>query len=188
MTELTALWLPMLLAAVLVFVASSIIHMAPLWHRSDYPRLANEEAVMSALRPLNLPDGDYFFPRPKPGESMNSPEFQARMKEGPMAMMTVFPKGMGIGMGRQLSLWFVFCLVVSLLAGYVASAALPPGTPYLRVFQLAGVTAFIGYSVALWELSIWYRRAWSMTLKGTLDGLIYGLLTGGVFGWLWPTL
>lgn len=188
MTDLSLLWLPMLVAAVLVFVASSIIHMAPLWHRSDYPRLANEDQVMAALRPLDLPAGDYFFPRPAPPQTMNSPEFQARMKAGPTAMMTVFPRGAGTGMGRQLGLWFVFCLIVSLLAGYVAAAGLPPGTPYLRVFQIAGVTAFIGYSVALWELSIWYRRAWSMSIKGTIDGLIYGLLTGGVFGWLWPTL
>jgi len=38
----------------------------------------------------------------------------------------------------------------------------------------------------LWQMSIWYRRSWSTTLKATLDGVIYGLLTGGAFGWLWP--
>ena len=63
---------------------------------------------------------------------------------------------------------------------------LPPGTPYPRVFQIVGATAFIGYSLALCELSIWYRRAWSLTLKSALDGFIYALLTAGVFGWLWP--
>jgi hypothetical protein len=54
------------------------------------------------------------------------------------------------------------------------------------VFRFAGTTAFIGYSVALWQMSIWYRRAWSTTIKATVDGLIYALLTAGVFGWLWP--
>ena len=57
---------------------------------------------------------------------------------------------------------------------------------YLRVFRFAGATAFIGYAVALWQMSIWYRRAWSTTIKATVDGLIYALLTAGTFGWLWP--
>jgi hypothetical protein len=56
----------------------------------------------------------------------------------------------------------------------------------LRVFRFVGVTAFIGYTVALRQMSIWYRRAWSTTLKATVDGLIYALLTAGTFGWLWP--
>ena len=71
-------------------------------------------------------------------------------------------------------------------AAYVAGRALQPGTDYLRVFQLIGATAFIGYSVALWQMSIWYSRAWSHTIKSTMDGLIYSLLTAGTFGWLWP--
>jgi hypothetical protein len=34
--------------------------------------------------------------------------------------------------------------------------------------------------------SIWYKKSWSGTLKNVFDGLVYGLVTGGVFGWLWP--
>ena len=37
MTTIAALWLPILLSAVIVFIASSIIHMAPLWHRNELP-------------------------------------------------------------------------------------------------------------------------------------------------------
>jgi hypothetical protein len=117
---------------------------------------------------------------------MNTPEFKAKMERGPVAIITVMPGGITGAMGRQLVSWFVFVLVVSLFAGYVASAALPPGASYLRVFQITGAVAFTGYSLALWEMSIWYRRGWSLSLKGTLDGLIYGLLTAGAFGWLWP--
>ena len=40
--------------------------------------------------------------------------------------------------------------------------------------------------LALWQDSIWYKKKWSTTVKNTIDGLIYGLLTGGTFGWLWP--
>ena len=55
MTALSALWLPILLSAVLVFVASSLIHMASPWHKSDYPKLPDEEQLIGALRPLVIP-------------------------------------------------------------------------------------------------------------------------------------
>lgn len=186
MTPLAALWLPILVSAVVVFIASSIIHMAPLWHRGDYPRLKNEDDVLKALRPLSLPAGDYMFPRASGMAAMKEPAYLEKLKQGPVAMITVFEPGSDFGMGRQMVQWFVFCLVVGVFSAYIAGTALPPGAEYLRVFQLAGATAFIAYAAALAEMSIWFRRGWSLTLKGTLDGLIYGALTAGVFGWLWP--
>lgn len=185
MTPLAALWLPIVLSAVIVFVASSIIHMAPLWHRSDYPRLSNQDDVTAALRPLAIPPGDYFLPRAGNMKEMKTPEFQERLNQGPVVVMTVLPNG-PMSMARNLSLWFVYLLVVSLFAAYIASRALPTGTHYRTVFRFAGTTAFVGYALALWQMSIWYWRAWSMTIKSTIDGLIYALLTAGVFGWLWP--
>jgi uncharacterized membrane protein (DUF4010 family) len=107
------------------------------------------------------------------------------MEAGPVLVMTVMPRGK-MTMGRNLALWFVYCVVVSYFAAYIASRALAPGAHYLEVFRFAGATAFIGYSVALWQMSIWYRRAWSSTIKATVDGLIYACLSAGFFGWLWP--
>lgn len=185
MTPLTALWLPILVSAVLVFIASSIIHMLPLWHKNDYPAPPNQDEVLAALRPLQIPPGDYMAPRAKDSAEMNSQEFSEKMAKGPVVMMTVIPSG-PFGMGRQLALWFVYIVLVSVFAAYISGRALAPGVDYLEVFRFAGATAFIGYAVALWQMSIWYRRAWSMTAKDTFDGLIYALLTAGVFGWLWP--
>ena len=185
MTGLSALWLPILLSAVIVFLVSSVIHMASPWHKSDYPKMPNEDKVRDALRPLAIPPGDYMIPRPSSRQEIGSPEFADKIKKGPVMMLTVMPNE-PMSMGRNLGLWFAYCAVVGLFAAYVAGRALPPGTPYLHVFRFAGTTAFIGYSAALWQMSIWYRRAWSTTIKGTIDGLIYGLLTAGTFGWLWP--
>ncbi|HLJ26358.1 MAG TPA: hypothetical protein VKY85_06595 [Candidatus Angelobacter sp.] len=185
MTPLLALWLPILLSAVIVFVVSSIIHMVMPWHKSDYRKVANEDKVMDALRPLAIPPGDYMVPRPSSREDMRSPEFTEKFKKGPVLMLTVFPAG-SMGMGRSLILWFLYLIVVGIFAAYVAGAALPEGAHYLKVFRFAGVAAFLSNSVALWQMSIWYRRAWSTTIKATVDGLIYALLTAGVFGWLWP--
>lgn len=185
MTGLTALWLPILLSAVLVFIASSIIHMALPWHKNDYPKMPNEEKVMDALRPFAIPPGDYMFPRPASMQDMKSAEFLERRSKGPVALMTVFPGG-PISMGGTFVQWFLYSIVVGAFAAYVAGRALPPGAAYRPVFCLAGVTAFIGYSLALWQMSIWYRRGWGITIKSTVDGLIYALLTAAVFAWLWP--
>jgi hypothetical protein len=185
MTELHALWLPILLSAVIVFAVSSVIHMFTPWHKGDYPKIPNEDRVMDALRPLGIPPGDYMFPRPSSTQEMRSPEFLAKRNKGPVMVVTVYPSG-PITMGRELVLWFLFCVVVGVFAAYVAGRALPAGTQYLRVFQFVGATAFIGYSLALWPLFIWYRRALGTTIRSTVDGLLYALLTAGTFGWLWP--
>jgi len=185
MTGLTALWIPIVLSAVIVFVASNVLHMLLPWHKSDYPKLPNEDRVMDALRGLSLPPGDYMMPKPSSSEEMRSKEFAAKFERGPVVIMTVYPTGK-MSMGRPLVLWFVYALVIGLLAAYITGRALPPGTPYRQVFRFAASVAFIGYSAALWQFAIWYRRSTLTTLKSTIDGLIYGLLTGGTFGWLWP--
>jgi hypothetical protein len=186
MTPLSALWLPILLSAVAVFVVSSIVHMTPLWHKTDYPRYDNEDRVLDALRPIGIPPGDYMMPRPASSAEMRSPAFQEKMKRGPAVMMTVFPPWSG-SMASNLSLWFVYCIVVSLFAAYIGASAVPPGGPGLgAVWRYVGITAFVGYALALWQMSIWYRRAWSMTLKATFDGVLYALVTSGMFVWLWP--
>ena len=185
MPGLSVLCPAILLAAVIVFVASSIIHMAPLWHKNDFPRMPREEEVLAALRPFAIPPGDYFLPRPGGRDEIKSPEFQEKLTKGPVAVMTVMPNGM-FRMGGKLAQWFVFLLVVNFFTAYVAGRALPAGTPYLKVFQIAGATAFMGYSLALVQFSIWYNRSWRLTFKALFDGLIYASLTAGTLGWLWP--
>jgi len=185
MAELSSLVVPIVLSAVFVFIASSIIHMASPWHRSDYPKVPNEEKAREVLRALAIPPGDYMIPRPSSRADLGSPEFAAKINAGPVIILTVLPNG-PMPMLRNMSLWFLFCLAVSLFAAYIAGRALPPGAEYLEVFRFAGATAFIGYTVALWQMSIWYRRSWLTTLKSTADGFIYACLTAGTMGWLWP--
>jgi hypothetical protein len=169
----------------MVFVMSSLIHMTLPWHKSDYPKVPNEDQVREAIRPLAIPPGDYMIPRPSSRQDMRSAEFDEKMKQGPVMVLTVMPNG-PMSMARNLVLWFLYIAAVGHFAAYIAGRALPVGAEYLHVFRFVGATAFIGYSVALWQMSIWYHRAWSITLKATVDGLIYALLTAGTFGWLWP--
>ena len=185
MISLASLWLPIVLSAVIVFIASSVIHMTPLWHKSDYPRMPKEAEVLDALRPFALPPGDYFIPRASGMQEMRSAEFKEKLNRGPVAVLTVFPNG-PFAMNRSLAQWFVFLIVVGVFVAVVSAHTIPFGAPYPHVFKVVGTVAFMGYALALGELSIWYRRAWSLTLKSALDGVIYAALTAGTFGWLWP--
>jgi hypothetical protein len=185
MVTLASLWLPILLSSVVVFVVSSIIHMASPWHKGDYPRIPREDEVMAALRPLAIPPGGYMVPRPSSHEDMRSPAFIERMNAGPVLMVQVMPNGMAPIAGNLIN-WFLYTAVVGIFAAYITGRAVGVGTSYLTVFRFVGTTAFMGYSLALWQMSIWYRRGWVLTIKSTIDGLIYACLTAGVFGWLWP--
>ena len=184
MISIASLWLPIVVAAVFVFVASSVIHMTPLWHKSDYQGVPREADVMNALRPLGIPPGDYFIPWTS-HRDMKSPEFQEKMKQGPVALVTILPNG-PVSMGKPLALWFVYLLIVGTFAALIAGDTLPAGTPYPRVFKVVLTSSFMGYALALLQNSIWLRRSWVVTFKGCFDGLIYAALTAGTFGWLWP--
>jgi hypothetical protein len=186
MVPVTSLWLPILLSAVIVFIASSILHMVLSYHHADYKKVPKEDDFLDAVRRFNLPPGDYLVPCAGGAAGMKDPGFVEKMKKGPWVIMTVAAGGGA--MGTPLTLWFVYSIVVSIFAAYIAGRAVGPGpgTDYLEVFRFAGCTAFVGYSLALAQFSIWYKRSWATTIKSMIDGLIYGLLTAGTFGWLWP--
>lgn len=185
MVPITALWLPILLSAVIVFVASSILHMALPIHKSDYRKLPDEDRVLDALRAAGVTPGRaYAFPYTTHKE-MKQPEVVEKFKRGPVGLLTFFPSGPP-AMGKFLGQWFVYCLVVGFFVAYLTGRTRAPGTHYLEVFRVAGCAAFLAYSVALIQESIWKGQTWGVTFKHVFDGLIYGLLTAGTFGWLWP--
>ena len=183
MVSLVDLWLPILLSAVFVFVASSVIHMLLPWHDKDFKKFAAEDAVMDALRPFDLAPGAYVAPRPDSMAQMSSPEFKAKMARGPRFALTILRDN---SIGSSLALWFVYAIVVALFAGYVAVLTLPAGAPYMTVFRVTSTVAFAAYVLALWHDWIWYSSGLGATVRSTIDGLVYALLIGGAFGWLWP--
>lgn len=186
MMSLTALWLPIVLSAVLVFIASSVIHMVLKYHNSEYRRLPNEEKLLDAMRAENIAPGFYAFPHCGNAKEMGSPEMKEKYTKGPCGTVNVIPSGPP-AMGKKLVGWFVYCLVVGFFAAYLASRTLAPGTHYLQVFRVVGCVSFMGYGFAHLSDGVWNMKPWSMSLKHLFDGLVYGLLTAGVFGWLWPS-
>jgi hypothetical protein len=186
MTDLATLWLPILLGAVFVFIASSVIHMTPLWHKNEYPALPDEEAARAAIGGLKVPPGDYMVPRCNSMKEANTPEFKKKLQEGPRWIITALPPG-DFAMAGSLVQWFLFTLLVGFFAAYVTSHALAPGAHYMDVFRFIGATTFMAYAFGQIPQSIWFKRRWSTTLKHVLDGFIYALITAGTFGWLWPS-
>ena len=89
-------------------------------------------------------------------------------------------------MPKYLIQWFVYCLVVSFFVAYLTGHTVPSSTHYLAVFRVAGTAAFLAYGLGGLSSAIWKGQPQSMTIKEVIDGLIYGLLTAGTFGWLWP--
>lgn len=185
MAFLTELWLAILVATVVVFIASSVIHMALPYHRNDAGKLPGEEGVMDAVRDAGVKPGVYTFPRPDNMKEWCSPEMKQRLERGPAGWLTVLTPA-GFSMGRSLPLWFLQSLIISLLAAYIAWHALTPGARYLDVFQIVGPACILGYCVGHMHDSIWKGQPWIVTGKFIFDGVIYSLLTAGVFGWLWP--
>ncbi len=187
MVSIVSLWLPILLSAVVVFIISSVFHTVFTYHNSDFKKHPAEDQVMDDLRKYDTPPGDYMIPYTTDSKERGSEAFKEKMNKGPVLLATFYPSG-EMGMGASLFLWFVYCLIISIFAAYITGHAVPPGSDYLAVFRFAGAVSFAGYSLALMQESIWFKKSWSATIKSMADGFIYALLTAGVFGWLWPAI
>lgn len=185
MVPLGALWLPILLSAVLVFVSSSIIHMVLKYHHSDYTKLPNEDAVRAAIRSGNPSPAQYIIPYCPDPKEMGSPEMKQKYVEGPLAVLNLLRPGVP-NMGKNLVQWFGFALVVSFFIAYVAAHTIRPGARYLEVFRVVGMVGFLAYAAGQLPAAIWMGKPWKIAWKEVFDGLLYGLVTAGTFGWLWP--
>lgn len=185
MVDLSALWLPIVLSAVVVFIASSILHAVLTYHRGDCHQLPEEDKLLAALRTAGLQRGMYMFPYHANPKEMKSPAMAEKFKQGPVGMMTVFPTGLP-AMPKFLGMWFAYCLILSFFVAYLTGRTVAPGVPFLASFRVAATAAFLAYGLSQLANSIWKAQPWSMTLKEVFDGLLYALLTGATFAYFWP--
>lgn len=184
MTHIAQLWIPIVVSAVLVFAASSIIHMVLKWHNSEYRKVANEDAVRDAIRAGSSAPGQYAIPHCQDMKEMQSPEMQRKFSEGPVAFLVLRAPGPP-KMGGALAQWFVYGLVVASVAACLAGNVYAAGVGR-QAGILAGAIAFLTYAGGSIPNAIWMGKPWSAALKEVLDALIYGVVTGAVFAWLWP--
>lgn len=185
MISLTQLWIPILVSATGVFVASSLIHMVFKWHRPDYRPLPNEDEVRGAIRKANLAPGLYSLIHCPDMQDMQKPEIQQKFREGPSGMLVLFPAGLP-AMGAMLGKWFALNLLVAVMAAYLAGRTLAGGADPGEVFRVAATVALLSYAVGSLSDGIWFGRPRSAVLKDLLDAAIYAVVTGAAFALLWP--
>ncbi len=185
MVSMTELWLPILLSAVFVFIASTIIHMATPMHKGDFRKMPGEEKILAEMRAQGVRPGSYGFPCCESMKDMGSPEMIAKCNLGPVGFMTVVPNG-PCNMGKNLGMWFAYSILIGVIVACAAGASLHRGTGFAAVFHLTGLAAILGYAMGALPDSIWKGQKWSITLKFAFDGVVYGIVTGATFGWLWP--
>lgn len=186
MISITELWLPILVSGVLVFIVSSILHMVTPIHKGDFKRMPGEEDVLAQMRARGVQPGSYMFPFADSIKEMCSPEMVEKCQQGPVGFLTVVPSGPP-GMGKNLAQWFIYAVLVSFFVGYAASIGLGRDAAFLPVFRLTGTVAIAGHALGSLSESIWKGQSWGITLKFVFDGVVYGLVTAGTFGWLWPS-
>lgn len=184
MIPLTELWLPIVVATVFVFIASNLIWMVLQFHKKDWGELPDEDAARSGIG-ADTPPGEYSFPFAASPDEWKSEDWQSKMNEGPVGFVTIMPKGMP-KMGKTMVQWIVFIVVIEIFVAYLAGQVLPPGEDYLRVFQVVGTAAILGFAGGIAPEAIWMGRKWGNVIRMIIDGIVYGLITAGTFGWLWP--
>lgn len=180
-----SLWLPVIVSAVAVFVVSSLIHMVLKYHNADHKPLPREEEVRQALARADAAPGVYFTPHCKDHKQMNDPATKEKFEKGPVAIITMYPKGVPM-LPKHLLLWFAFSVVISFTAAYVARHTLSYGADGLMVMRITGTIAFLAYGFSHVSDSIWKGQPWSNTVRALIDGAIYALVTGVTFRLLWP--
>lgn len=183
--SLMQLWMPILLGTVLVWVASALIHMLIKYHNADYQPVPNEDEVMAAIRNGLPKPGIHTMPHCAEMSDMSKPEVQEKFRRGPVAILTVLPSGLP-QMGKLMTQQILGTLVGCILVAYCAGQVLTAGADYLAVFRLVSTIGFLAFGWAMIPMSIWYGHPWPNTARYLLDALIYGLVLGGTFGWLWP--
>ncbi len=185
MPSLLSLWLPILLSAVFVFIASSLVHMVFKWHNSDYLKLPNEDEIRDAIRKENPAPGQYVLPYCADMKEMGGPEMQKKYMDGPLGMLYLRANGLP-KMGPSMISWFLYTAVVALFAGVLTQHALPVGAHYRSVFNRVALAAFMAYGLGGVPAAIWMGKPWRVVIKELADAIIYSLLMAGTFGWLWP--
>jgi hypothetical protein len=183
---LMELWLPILLSTVFVFIASCVIHMVVPIHKADYKGVSDEPRLLDAVRAQNLAPGEYYFPWCATMKEMGKPEFVQKRMQGPVGLLTLMQPGPP-GMGKNLVQWVLFTLVIAIFTAYVGMLALVPGAEFMPVLRVTATVAWMAFGPAYVHSSIWKGLSWSIAFKFLFDGLVYALVMGATFAWLWPS-
>ncbi|HSZ56285.1 MAG TPA: hypothetical protein VK797_11530 [Tepidisphaeraceae bacterium] len=184
MELLIPLWLPILLSAAAIWVISLIVWMALPHHKQDFIGLPDEDGFMDYLRKRGIKPGNYVFPDFRDPKAMKSEKVQKALEEGPVGHLSVWPTP--LTMGSKMFATFIVYLVVSILIAYLTRVALPGPAPFAKVFQVAATAGILAYCFSFIPNAVWFGSYKRTIVANVVDGIVYGLITGALFAWLWP--
>jgi hypothetical protein len=183
MQFLIELWIPIVVASVVLFFVSAFAWMVlPHHNKLDWSKLPDEDGFIGALKGSNVAPGRYMFPHVNSHQEAQQPEFQEKYKSGPVGTLTIFGK---VNMGVNMLWTFVFFLVCNAMLAYLAWFALrqQESQSFLDIWRFVGTAAILTYSCSAIPNDIWFKRP---SLTNVIDGIVYGLICGLVFASLWP--
>jgi hypothetical protein len=190
MEFLLSLWLPILLSAAAVWIASMIVGMALPHHKQDWiglPDPPGEDGFMDYLRKSGLKPGNYLFPDFRGREALKSEKVEKALKEGPVGHLSVWQTPLTMG-GKMVGTFIVY-LVVSALIAYLTRVALPPipgPTPFAKVFQFATTAGVLAYCFSFIPNALWWGSYKRTIVANVIDGILYAAITGAIVAWRWP--
>lgn len=185
MEFLSELWIPILVSGASCWVLSAIARTVLPHHTNEWRRLPTEPEMLEALRRHMPPPGLYSFPFTV-GADLNRADVRVALEKGPVGYVTIGRPGRP-SMPKMMVQLLVYFTASSFLVAYVAwHARLGLGAPYRSVFRIVGTVATMAYALGTVPESIWFARPWKSFGLQLADSLACGLVTAGIFGWLWP--
>lgn len=191
MDFLTNLWLPIIVSAAVTWIAGAIVWMALPHHKKDMTDLPNEKQVIETIRSLGLPPGNYGIPGGGCDKArMQDPEVQRCWKEGPLGYISLWktPPKMGSNMIGSFCVNLAVSITIAYLAWVTLGRLTIDGGPRLTfgaVFQVTGTAGVLAYAFSHIPCSLWFGAYKRTIVMNFIDGVVYGLITGAIFAWLW---
>ncbi len=175
------LWLPILLSGLATHIYSTLAWMLLPHHKPEWNRLPVEQELLELLNRHQVPPNQYMFPFAANGNEAGTPEFKTRQACSGMLIRWATPLNMGAAIGKTLA----FFMVAAACIGYLAGLAIPtPSADAAHVFRVVGTTGILTHCFAHFPHVFWFRRRIAMEV---LDGIIFAMITAGIFAALWPT-
>lgn len=182
--SITQLWLPILIATVCVFFASSIIWMLLPYHKPDIKAIPNEAEFDEAINKLGIAPGFYMYPNCQNAKDMKSEAFKARWESGPWGTINVM--GHQPNFAMNLLKTFIAYGLITVMVAYISGMALGPGADYMDVFRVVATAGILGHCMGALAGSFFLGTPTRFIVTCFIDGVIFALITAGVFASMWP--
>lgn len=180
--SVTELWLPILLAGVATHIASTIAWTVLPHHKPEWKGLGDDEdGLQDWIAGREIPAGQYLFPFASGMKEADCDAIKEKQQKcRGMLLLYQRPVNMGAAIGKTLA----FFLVAAFMIGYLAAFSVPSGASFWHVFRFVSTAGILTHCFARFPHVFWFPEKIAMSL---LDGVVYSLITAGVFAALWPS-